>query len=158
MAVTKCPYCGASLELSRAVNGIITCEYCDSEVTVKTSAPERQMPPPVRGPVITGVASPELSAARKKWFKKVLTWAVIQCLTMAFVGMNIDEYQSVAVLMFVVCLLASFILPFVMAAKYPLDPNNPGKSGSKILAGFGVYGTQFMGFWFGMIIAALFEM
>ncbi len=37
---SKCPYCGAGLDLSRAVNGIVKCEYCDAE---------RDLSPPQKG-------------------------------------------------------------------------------------------------------------
>ena len=155
MKTTKCPYCGASLELSRAVNGLVTCEYCDSEISVKTT-PDPGQTPPVRGPVITGTApvDPALAAARKKWNKTMWIWAAVQCGCMAFSMSFIQWERTFTVLVFLAGIVLTFVLPFALGAKYPAEP---GRSSGKVLAGLGVWGTQLLGFWAGVFIAAAFQ-
>ncbi len=148
---SKCPYCGAGLDLSRAVNGIVKCEYCDSEIDM--SPPQKSAPaaPPPLRTVLTDAEFKEAMLAWKKVMKKHALLELAMSATMGFcLSLDID---GLAFLILLVTGFYSFAVPGIISGKYPTrDLNNKPSGCGAYIVGFIILSAAF---WVGIMFGAM---
>ncbi|MBQ8960326.1 MAG: hypothetical protein IJ071_03800 [Ruminococcus sp.] len=146
---SKCPFCGAGLDLSRAVKGVVKCEYCDSEIDIAPPPQRSTAPDPVPEQLKQKLASEQ----GKNWQRSLRRAAVAEFISTVVMGICLSlDVDGLAVLSFIFAVVFSFAAPGVIAGKYP--KRSPDGKGGMAAPWLFSYIILCGAFWAGVFVAA----